>query len=134
MRNSLARSLSTCRCHDNEACEKPWMKRISEPDGLPHSCAAMVTPSGVRTTSGLYFFSWARPGAEIASRSSVAPAHGPKQRKNVDIIVWSSLQTDHSPAASHMRRTRQSTDRALRRLREMIKSGNTSLHRTENGC
>jgi hypothetical protein len=63
------------------------MKRISEPDGLPHSCAAMVTPSGVRTTSGLYFFSCVRPGAEVAARRSIAPAQGTKQRKNVDIIV-----------------------------------------------
>jgi hypothetical protein len=35
----------------------------------------------------LYFFSCARPGAEIATSNSVAPAHGTKQRKNVDIIV-----------------------------------------------
>src|SRR6516165_9814089 len=87
MRNSLASLLSTCRRHDNEACEKPWMKRISGPDALPHSCAAIVTPSGVLTTSGSYFFSCVRPIAEIATRSTVAPVHGTKQRKKVDIIV-----------------------------------------------
>src|SRR3974390_3404056 len=76
MRNSPARSLSTCRCHDKEACEKPWMKRISEPAGLPHSCASIVTPSGALTTSGLYFFSCASPEAEIATIVWSSPFDG----------------------------------------------------------
>src|SRR5581483_7725180 len=54
MRNSLARSLFTCRAQLKPACEKPWMNRISGPLGLPHSCAAIVTPSGVFTIKGLY--------------------------------------------------------------------------------
>ncbi len=91
MRNSLASSLSTWRCHDSEACEKPWMKRISGPDGLPHSCAAIVTPSGALTVSDLYFFSCAMPGAAIATSNSVTPAPHIKRRKTTDIMVWSSL-------------------------------------------
>src|ERR1700730_15300208 len=86
MRNSLARSLSTWRCHDNEACEKPCMKRISEPAGLPHSCAAMVTPSAALTTNGLYFFSCAMQGSEIATSKRKAPAVSTKRRKKVDIM------------------------------------------------
>src|SRR5437763_11013752 len=54
MRNSLARSLFTCRAQLSHACEKPWMKRISGPFGLPHSCAEIVNPSGVFTIKGLY--------------------------------------------------------------------------------
>ena len=54
---------------------------------IAHSCAAIVTPSGAVTTNGLYFFSCARPGAEIATRNNVAPVHGTQRRKNVDIMV-----------------------------------------------
>src|SRR6516165_624508 len=86
MRNSPARSLSTCRCHDKDACEKPWMKRISGPDGLPHSCAAIVTPSGALTTSGLYFFSCAGLAAAVTASTAIAAAHGTKRRKHVGIF------------------------------------------------
>src|SRR5262249_2457240 len=80
MWNSLASSLLVCRAHDSEACEKPWMNRISGPAGLPQSCTAMETPSGARATSDLYGVCWAWPGAEIAtmvfsSPYSTATAH-----------------------------------------------------------
>src|SRR5207248_11075361 len=66
MRNSLASSLFTCRAQLSHACEKPWMKRISGPFGLPHSCAAIVNPSGVLTIKGLYL------GAGCASAALAA--------------------------------------------------------------
>src|ERR1700730_6610175 len=67
MWNSLARSpLVTCLIHDRWLCEKPWMKRISGPFGLPQSCAEMVRPSGVFTETALNFFSCAVAGADEA--------------------------------------------------------------------
>src|SRR6516225_212710 len=80
MWNSLASSLLVCCAHESEACEKPWMNRISGPAGLPQSCTAMETPSGARATSDLYGVCWAQPSAEIAatvfsSSYSMATAH-----------------------------------------------------------
>src|SRR6266850_2584297 len=72
MRNSPASSLFTCRAQLSHACEKPWMKRISGPFGLPHSCAAIVTPSGVFTVRGLYFLSCAAAEAASAAIKTVA--------------------------------------------------------------
>src|ERR1700730_15150752 len=73
MWNSLARSpLVTCLIHDRWLCEKPWMKRISGPFGLPQSCAEMVRPSGVFTETALNFGSCARPGAETAAAVAAA--------------------------------------------------------------
>src|ERR1700722_8133416 len=48
------------------------MKRISGPLGLPHSCAEIVSPSGVFTEIGLYFKVSPRPGCAIATNSAVA--------------------------------------------------------------
>jgi hypothetical protein len=39
MRKLFASSLVTWRDHERWLCEKPWIKRISAPLGLPHSCA-----------------------------------------------------------------------------------------------
>src|SRR6476646_1439648 len=73
MWNSLARSpLVTCLIHDRLLCEKPWMKRISGPFGLPQSCAEIVSPSGVFTEAALKFLSCAVADAESAASSSAA--------------------------------------------------------------
>src|SRR5215510_811039 len=72
MRNSLARGLSTWRIHDRWLWEKPWMNRISGPDGLPHSCAEIVSPSGVFTLIGLYFSSCPTLGCATAAKKTVA--------------------------------------------------------------
>src|SRR5215831_4314381 len=82
MWNSLARSpLVTCLIHDKWLCEKPWMKRISGPLGLPQTCAEMVRPSGVFTETAWNFFSCAMAGAESAPTSSAAAEMPAKQRK-----------------------------------------------------
>src|SRR3989441_11368585 len=92
MWNSLARSpLLTCLIHDMWLCEKPWMKRISGPPGLPQSCAEMVRPSGVFTETALNFFSCARPDVEIAARTKAAtetPAIRRRFRPRCDFHIW----------------------------------------------
>src|SRR6516225_2499328 len=78
MWNSLASSLLVCCAHESEACEKPWMNRISRPAGLPQSCTAMETPSGARATSDLYGVCRAWPGVEFSTMvfSSLFDGHG----------------------------------------------------------
>src|SRR5215217_4434712 len=89
MWNSLARSLVTCLIHDRWLCEKPWMKTISGPLGLPQSCAEMVRPSGVFTDTGLNGLSWAMAGAASAASSSVANEVPARQRRSdACIIGW----------------------------------------------
>jgi hypothetical protein len=95
MRNSLARSLLYWRAHDIDACEKPWMNRISGPAGLPHSCAEIETPSGALTVSDLYFLSCATLGAEITTVKNITPAAGTRRRISADIMVPSSLLDGH---------------------------------------
>src|SRR3954468_24117216 len=46
------------------------MNRISGPDGLPHSCAEMVRPSGVFTLIGLCFSGCPMPDCAIATRNA----------------------------------------------------------------
>src|SRR3954451_4518901 len=48
------------------------MKRISGPAGLPHSCAEMVSPSGVLTVIGFGFSSPPKPGCAIAENMAAA--------------------------------------------------------------
>src|SRR5262249_40583605 len=71
MWNSLARSLLvTCLIHDRWLCEKPCMKRISGPFGLPQSCAEMVRPSGVFTETALNVCSCAWPDVARVTRNA----------------------------------------------------------------
>src|SRR5262249_37872708 len=56
--------------HDRWLCEKPWMKRISGPFGLPQSCAEMVRPSGVFTESALNLCSCAWPDVARVTRNA----------------------------------------------------------------
>src|SRR5438477_6467893 len=86
MRNSRARSLLTWRIHDRWLWEKPWMNRISGPDGLPHSCAEMVRPSGVFTLIGLCFGCCPRPGCAIATRNA-ATVNLAKRLPSKDIVI-----------------------------------------------
>src|SRR5215470_2261296 len=73
MWNSLARSsLVTCLIHDRWLWEKPWMKRISGPLGLPQSCAEMDNPSGVFTETALNFLSCATADVAVAATRKVA--------------------------------------------------------------
>src|SRR5215813_4191200 len=46
------------------------MNRISGPDGLPHSCAEIVRPSGVFTLIGLCFGCSAMAGCAMATRNA----------------------------------------------------------------
>src|SRR6267143_2772337 len=90
MRNSRARSLSTWRIHDRWLWEKPWMNRISGPDGLPHSCAKMVRPSGVFTLIGLCFGCCPRPGCAIATRNA-ATVNLARRLPGKDIVIATPL-------------------------------------------
>src|SRR5208337_1282902 len=88
MWNSLARSpLVTCLIHDRWLCEKPWMKRISGPFGLPQSCAEMVRPSGVFTETALNFGSCARPGAETAVTRNAAIEIAARLRQGIGWVM-----------------------------------------------
>ena len=42
------------------------------PFGLPHSCAEMLSPSGVVTASGLFFNSWPKPACDTVTNKTVA--------------------------------------------------------------
>src|SRR5205809_6446645 len=90
MRNSRARSLSTWRIHDRWLWEKPWMNRISGPDGLPHFCAEMVRPSGVFTLIGLCFGCCPRPGCAIATRNAATVSLA-KRLPGKDIVIATPL-------------------------------------------
>src|SRR5437762_11435599 len=90
MRNSRARSLLTWRIHDRWLWEKPWMNRISGPDGLPHSCAEMVRPSGVFTLIGLCFGCCPRPGCAIATRNA-ATVNLARRLPSRDIVIATPL-------------------------------------------
>src|SRR5215813_8992140 len=71
MWNSLARSLLvTCLIHDRWLCEKPWMKRISGPFGLPQSCSEMVRPSGDFTETALNVCSYDWPDVARVTRNA----------------------------------------------------------------
>src|SRR5262245_60046806 len=82
MWKSLASSLVTCLIHDKWLCEKPWMKTISGPAGLPQSCAEIVSPSGVFTQTCLNFFSCAMVGTALAVRISAAMDVPARRRTN----------------------------------------------------
>src|SRR5947208_6534959 len=90
MRNSRARSLSTWRIHDRWLWEKPWMNRISGPDGLPHSCAEMVRPSGVFTLIGLCFGWCPRAGCAIATRKAATVSLA-RRLPGKDIVIATPL-------------------------------------------
>src|SRR3989475_263675 len=90
MRNLRARSLSTWRIHDRWLWEKPWMNRISGPDGLPHSCAEMVRPSGVFTLIGLCFGCCPRPGCAIATRNAATVSLA-RRLPGKDIVIATPL-------------------------------------------
>ena len=78
----------TCLIHDKWLCEKPWMKTISGPVGLPQTCAEIVRPSGVFTETALNFLScamalaWRRGG-----RGSSAATDMPARRRTSDACV-----------------------------------------------
>ena len=82
MWKSLASSPVTCLIHDKWLCEKPWMKTISGPLGLPQSCAEIVSPSGVFTQTCLNLFSCAMVGTALAARMSVAMDLPARRRTN----------------------------------------------------
>src|SRR5580698_3090909 len=81
------------------------MKRISGPLGLPHSCAEIVSPSGVFTEIGLYFKVSPRPGCAIATNSAVASVAF-LMRPCAEIVIgvlpcfiWLSMQRRHDSTA-----------------------------------
>src|SRR5215471_11427174 len=99
MWNSLARSLLvTCLIHDRWLCEKPWMKRISGPFGLPQSCAEMMRPSGVFTDNALNFGSCARPGADTAALRNAEIDIPARLRRGfpsvMGLLRWSNMNVD----------------------------------------
>src|SRR6267143_5649910 len=63
------------------------MNRISGPDGLPHSCAEMVRPSGVFTLIGLCFSCCPRPGCAIARRNTAATVNLARRLPRRDIVI-----------------------------------------------
>src|SRR6267378_7925950 len=63
------------------------MNRISGPDGLPHSCAEMVRPSGVFTLIGLCFSCCPRPGCAIATRNTAATVNLARRLPRRDIVI-----------------------------------------------
>src|SRR5207249_4050612 len=119
MRNSRARSLLTWRIHDRWLWEKPWMNRISGPDGLPHSCAEMVRPSGVFTLIGLCFGCCPRPGCAIATRNA-ATVNLARRLPSRDIVIATSDRL------GVRRLTAPSLEDALRHL-ELPAGGSQSL-------
>src|SRR6266705_4981309 len=71
------------------------MNRISGPDGLPHSCAEMVRPSGVFTLIGLCFSCCPMPGCAIATRNA-ATANLARRLPSKDIVMANPLSLEHA--------------------------------------
>src|SRR2546423_6857090 len=95
MWNSFARSLLvTCLIHERWLCEKPWMKRISGPFGLPQSCAEIVRPSGVFTETALNFCSCAGLGVEMAVRDAATKSPARQGQRDVEVILQVLLIAD----------------------------------------
>src|SRR5215472_4571489 len=68
-------------------CEKPWMKRISGPAGLPQSCAEMVRLSGVFTAIGLYFNSCPKLGPAATASNEAATIALSRQQVCSGIVI-----------------------------------------------
>src|ERR1043166_5485445 len=98
------------------------MSRISGPCGLPHSCAAMVRPSGVFTLIGLYFSSCAvAPCARASARVVAAIAASARTRVCIVMAVLPAYRCAESLACTWSAQNSQS--RAQPTLAPALKVG-----------